>query len=53
MIGMFKAHFFVNLIMLLQTGAVFDYALQRKWLHTAYWLLGLLTNLVVTYGLKK
>ena len=50
---MLRQHFFVNLIIILQTGAVIDYAMNKKWLLAAYWLLGLLTNIVITYGIKK
>jgi membrane associated rhomboid family serine protease len=53
MFGMFKQHLFVNLIIMLQAGAVVEYAINRKWFLTFYWLLGLLTNLVITYGFKK
>ncbi len=53
MFGMFKQHLFVNLIIILQAGAVVEYAIGRKWLLTAYWFLGLLTNLIITYGIKK
>jgi hypothetical protein len=53
MIGMFKQHFFVNLIIILQIGAVFQYALNKKWPLSVYWLLGLLTNIIITYVIKK
>jgi hypothetical protein len=50
---MFRQHLFVNLIIILQAGAVLDYSINRKWILAAYWFVGLLTNLVVTYGIKK
>jgi hypothetical protein len=53
MFGMFKQHLFVNLIIMLQTGAVIEYSLNKKWLLASYWLVGVLTNLVITYGIKK
>lgn len=53
MFGMFKQHLFVNLIIILQTGAVIEYTLSKRWLLATYWFIGLLTNLVITYGIKK
>jgi hypothetical protein len=53
MFEMLRQHLFVNLIIILQTGAVIDYSFSRKWLLAGYWLLGLLTNVAITYGIKK
>lgn len=53
MFSMFKQHLFVNLIIILQAGAVIEYTINKKWLLSAYWLLGLLTNIAITYGIKK
>jgi hypothetical protein len=50
---MLRQHLFVNLIIILQAGAVIDYSINRRWILAAYWLVGLITNLVVTYGIKK
>lgn len=53
MVNMLKQHLFVNLIILLQAGAVIDYAINKRWFLTMYWLSGLLANLVITYGIKR
>jgi hypothetical protein len=50
---MIKEHLFVNIIIFLQLGAVVNYAFNRKWFLMTYWLVGVLTNLVITYGIKK
>jgi hypothetical protein len=50
---MLKEHFFVNLMMLLQLGAILNYIAQERWILVMYWIMCLLINLVVTYGIKK
>lgn len=53
MIDMLKQNFFVNLIIILQIGAVIEYTINRKWIHAAYWFSGVVANIVVTHGIKK
>jgi hypothetical protein len=48
-----KEHFFVNIMMMLQVGAILTYIAQDRWVLVFYWIVCLLINLAVTYGIKK
>lgn len=50
---MFKQHLFVNIMMLLQCGAIYTYLSQKNWGLAVYWLCCLGINFVVTYVLGK
>jgi|VirMetMinimDraft_7_1064189.scaffolds.fasta_scaffold11805_7 hypothetical protein len=50
---MIREHLFVNIIMLLQVGAVGNYILTGKYALGIYWLACLTINFVVTYSLGK
>ena len=49
MIDLFKQHLFVNIIMLLQIGAIGSYLSQKNIGLGLYWFGCLLINFVVTY----
>ena len=53
MIALFKQHLFVNIMMLLQVGAIYNYTKQGNVGLTLYWIGCLLLNFVVTYMLGK
>lgn len=44
-----KEHLFVNIMMLLQVGAIGNYALKGNWTLAMYWFSCLTINYVVTY----
>lgn len=48
-----REHLFVNIMMLLQVGAVGNYAWEGKYWLAIYWVACLAINFVVTYGLEK
>ena len=48
---MSKEHFFVNIMMLLQVGAVGQYLYNKNWPIAIYWMACLSINYVVTYKL--
>lgn len=48
-----KEHLFVNIMMMLQVGAILTYIAQDRWILAIYWVACLMINLVVTYGIKK
>lgn len=48
-----KEHIFVNIIMILQLGAVGNYLFTGKIALAIYWLACLTINYVVTYALGK
>jgi hypothetical protein len=50
---MIREHLFVNIIMLLQIGAVGNYLVTGKYALSVYWLACLTINFVVTYPLGK
>lgn len=52
-LNMLKQHLFANIIILLQIGACVTYFVQKKWPLCLYWLSGILTNIIVTYFIKK
>jgi len=47
-----KEHLFVNIMMLLQLGAIFTYGVKCQWGLAIYWLACLMINFVVTYVLS-
>ena len=47
-----KANLFVNIMMVLQIGAIGQYALKGNWVLVVYWVSCLAINYVVTYGIK-
>jgi len=53
MYNLIKDNLFVNIMILLQIGAVISYGKQGKWNLVLYWVGCLIINLVVTYGNKK
>lgn len=48
-----KEHLFVNLMMILQIGAVANYAIKADYGLSVYWAACLAINFVVTYILIK
>lgn len=50
---MLKQHLFVNIIMILQLGAIGNYLINQKLALATYWLACLTINFVVTYCLNK
>jgi len=50
---MLKEHLFVNIMVLLQIGAIGSYVSQKNWVLALYWFACMLINIVVTYGLNK
>ena len=47
-----KEHLFVNIMMILQVGAIGQYAFKGEWAMSAYWIGCLTINAVVTYGIR-
>lgn len=47
-----KEHLFVNIMMLLQVGAIGQYAFKGEFMMGAYWVGCLMINYVVTYGIR-
>lgn len=50
--GKLKENLFVNIMMLLQVGAIGQYAFKGDWVISAYWIACLTINYVVTYGIR-
>jgi len=50
---MLKQHLFVNIMMVLQVGAIFSYSYNKNWGLAVYWLACLAINFVVTYVIGK
>lgn len=50
---MIKEHLFVNIMILLQIGAIGSYMSQKNWGLTLYWFACMLINIVVTYIIGK
>tara|TARA_R100000951_G_scaffold115132_2_gene122217 strand:+ start:3245 stop:3397 length:153 start_codon:yes stop_codon:yes gene_type:complete len=50
---MLKQHLFVNIMMLMQVGAIFSYTSDKSYGLATYWFACLLINFVVTYVLVK
>jgi hypothetical protein len=50
---MIKEHLFVNIMILLQVGAIGNYAFQKDWGLALYWFACMLINIVVTYVIGK
>lgn len=48
-----KEHLFVNIMMLLQVGAIGNYAIKGEYGLSVYWFACLLINYVVTYVLAR
>lgn len=48
-----KEHLFVNIMMLLQVGAIVNYSMSKSWSLAIYWFACFLINFVVTYTLGK
>lgn len=48
-----KEHLFVNIMMLLQVGAIINYINKSNYGLAAYWISCLTINFVVTYVLGK
>jgi len=48
-----KQHMFVNIMMLMQVGAIYTYCASKNWGLAIYWFACLLINFVVTYILGK
>lgn len=46
-----KEHLFVNIMMLLQVGAIYSYCSKSQWGLAVYWAACLAINFVVTYVL--
>ena len=49
MFNIVKQHMFVNIMMLMQVGAIFTYSSQKNWGLAVYWFGCLIINFVVTY----
>lgn len=50
---MLKEHLFVNIMILLQIGAIFTYISSKNWPLVIYWIACMSINIVVTYCLGK
>lgn len=50
---MLKEHLFVNILMLLQLGAIFSYLITKNWALATYWTACLTINFLVTYVALK
>jgi hypothetical protein len=50
---MINQHIFVNIMMILQIGAIFTYSFNKNWLMSLYWLSCLIINFAVTYIIGK
>ena len=50
--GKLKENLFVNVMMLLQVGAIAQYGFKGNWILALYWVSCLSINWVVTYGIK-
>lgn len=48
-----KEHLFVNIMMLMQVGAIITYFINKNYGLSVYWFACLLINFVVTYVLVK